>query len=138
MPKVSGGCPVVGWAPKVAARPAMPCSAHASMLCCAVPPAVLCRYCDYLMECQQRAGSLLHAAAPVPQPTAKRGSPGGRGGAKQRGGRGGGGGSSGPGQQLSAEEQQVAGRELEVSATCKEDVDVGHLRCGALPAALAA
>ena len=28
------------------------------------------RYCDYLMECQQRAGSLLHAAAPVPHPAA--------------------------------------------------------------------
>lgn len=62
------------------------------------------------MECQQRAGSLLHSAAPVPQPAAKRASPG-RSGAKQRGGRG----SGAAGQQLSAEEQQVAGRELEVS-----------------------
>lgn len=96
-----------------------------AMLCCAV----LCRYCDYLMECQQRAGSQLHAAAPVPQPAAKRGG-GGRGSAKQRGGRGPG--SSPGGQQLSADEQQVAGRELEVRLQQCQRVPL-VMRHGAVP-----
>lgn len=67
-------------------------------------------YCDYLLECQYRQGRLLHAAAPAPPPPPRRGA-GGRGG-KQRSGRGGG--ASPSSGQMSAGEQVVAAREVEV------------------------
>jgi hypothetical protein len=71
-------------------------------------------YCNYLLECQYRLGRMLHGSAPQPQPQPQPRSRGGRGGSlgKSRGHSGGGG--VGAGGQMSASEQVVAAREVEV------------------------